>query len=264
MNQEQLKYHLNATYASDTLYYQALSDYEKDLMGFVLKLVNKNVHPVSYLNPEAYVYLKNFTNIDFDNIKFGSNSEQVTLSVPVDIYTVPAKLSIPLKIDITSQLPKQSACYYYSCANNLSEEYQFANPVEFATCANKEVDSMYCRVTIDHSRCPSFKPDFIEYAQYVFDHEESQYRYNVIKYRHKYGNHIFHIYDQNNNLLNELTYDFDTYSKINQEDLSNEIKSIVKEIHNNIFYKEPHTFTEETLEKEPKAQTKSYLATLVS
>lgn len=248
--------YLESTYPKDGLLYASIDQESQDILELAITALKAQVNPKSLLNPIAYQKLQNFTGVDFDAIP-----EQEFISFSFDKTNNTQETS---KVDTQDNI-KSIACKSYSCGSVLSENYEFANNVEFATCSNSDINGIYCISSSRQYACPVYVPDTTEYASYDLVHENAVYNYSVLKHRHKYGNIIFHIYNQNKDLLNELSFSIDNYLTINPEDLANEIKSIVTQIHRNIFYKDEFSLAESSQnDSSNTVSAKSYIATLIS
>ena len=76
---------------------------------------------------------------------------------------------------------------------------------------------------------------------------------------------LLQIFDQENNLINELKFDSLTHLSIDPTELAIELKSIVKQVHHNIYYSQSSELSEIEIQKQDFIKNKkSYLATLVS
>jgi hypothetical protein len=115
------------------------------------------------------------------------------------------------------------------------------------------------------TKCPFYSPDESLYASYQFSHNDVNYDYTVHTYRHIYGDIYYQIFDQENNLINELKFDSLTHLSIDPNELAIELKSIVKQVHHNIYYSQSSDLSEIEIQKEDSLNNKkSYLATLIS
>jgi hypothetical protein len=228
----------------DTLFYAALEETDRKIVDFSLMLASKGTHPKDNLHSQSYARLCEIFNLNFD---FSSTSQEKNM----DTENKPSK--------------KHIACISYSCGTNLAKDYEFANNMEFASCCNSNIPGMYCISTLSQQRCPMYSPDESLYASYQFSHDDINYDYTVHTYRHIYGDIHYQIFDQDKNLINELKFDPLTHLTIDSNELSSELKSIVKEIHHNIFYSQSFDLSELPAEEQnPKDNKKSYLATLIS
>jgi len=236
----------------DTLFYAALDSEHRQIVDVAIQVTQKGHHPKDALFHKAYKTLCKIFNVDFGPQSFA----QVFLTPSSEVLNSGSEKK-PLKNYI--------ACTSYSCSTNLSKDYEYANPVEFASCSNSSVPGMYCISPTSPAQCPAYKADQSLYASYQFSHDDINYDYTVHTYRHIYGDIHYQIFDQDNNLINELRFDSLTHLSIDPNELSNELKSIVKEVHHNIFYSESFPLSELQSEQEiSQDNKKSYLATLIS
>jgi hypothetical protein len=239
----------------DTLFYAALDPGDRIIIDTALQLANNGNDLKQALFPQAYARMIEIINSSVDNLNLinqsDTNMNTENNSLKISSENTPSK--------------KHIACTSYSCGTNLSKDYEFANNMEFASCCNSNIPGMYCISTLSPQRCPMYSPDESLYASYQFSHDDINYDYTVHTYRHIYGDIHYQIFDQDKNLINELKFDPLTHLTIDSNELSSELKSIVKEIHHNIFYSQSFDLSELPAEEQnPKDNKKSYLATLIS
>jgi hypothetical protein len=239
----------------DTLFYAALDPGDRIIIDTALQLANNGNDLKQALFPQAYARMIDIINLSVDNLnlinQLGTNMNTENNSLKISSENTPSK--------------KHIACTSYSCGTNLAKDYEFANNMEFASCCNSNIPGMYCISTFSPQKCPMYSPDESLYASYQFSHDDINYDYTVHTYRHIYGDVHYQIFDQDNNLINELKFDPLTHLTIDSNELSSELKSIVKEIHHNIFYSQSFDLSELPAEEQnAKDNKKSYLATLIS
>ena len=230
----------------DTLFYAVLDSADRTIIDTALQLANDGQNIKEALYPQAYARMIEIINMSVDNLKLLNEAGKNADSEPT-----------PYK--------KHVACTSYSCGTNLSKDYEFANNVEFASCSNSSVFGMYCTRALSPTKCPFYSPDESLYASYQFSHDEINYDYTVHTYRHIYGDIYYQIFDQENNLINELKFDSLTHLSIDPNELAIELKSIVKQVHHNIYYSQSSELSEIEIQKQDFIKNKkSYLATLIS
>ena len=230
----------------DTLFYAVLDSDDRTIIDTALRLANDDQDLKESLYPQAYARMIEIINMSVDNLKLikeaGKNMDSETPT-----------------------FKKHVACTSYSCGANLSKDYQFANNIDFASCSNSSVSGMYCMSALSPTKCPFYSPDESLYASYQFSHGETNYDYSVHTYRHIYGDIHYQIFDQENNLINELKFDSLTHLSIDPTELAIELKSIVKQVHHNIYYSQSSELSEIEIQKQDFIKNKkSYLATLIS
>lgn len=230
----------------DTLFYAALDPADRTIMDTALRLANDDQDLKQSLYPQAYARMIEIINMSVDNLKLINQSDKNMDSE-------------------TPKFKKHITCTSYSCGTNLSKDYEFANNIEFASCSNSSVSGMYCMSALSLTKCPFYSPDESLYASYQFSHNDVNYDYTVHTYRHIYGDIYYQIFDQENNLINELKFDSSTHLSIDSNELAIELKSIVKQVHHNIYYSQSSDLSEIEIQKEDSLNNKkSYLATLIS
>jgi trans-2-enoyl-CoA reductase len=230
----------------DTLFYAVLDSDDRTIIDTALRLANDDQDLKESLYPQAYARMIEIINMSVDNLKLIKEAGK-----NMDLETPTFK--------------KHVACTSYSCGTNLSKDYQFANNIDFASCSNSSVSGMYCMSALSPTKCPFYSPDESLYASYQFSHEGTNYDYSVHTYRHIYGDIHYQIFDQENNLINELKFDSLTHLSIDPTELAIELKSIVKQVHHNIYYSQSSELSEIEIQKQDFIKNKkSYLATLIS
>lgn len=250
--------YLKTAYLSEnSLLSSNLTEAQLYIISFTSEICAKGLHPILILSNDGYEELMQITGLDFNKILLD------TAKSIISEYPTNTSIQEP-KLDSVNP-NKVIACQSYSCGTSLSKDYEFANTVDFATCSNKEINGMYCIAANQQYRCPMYKQDSETFASYELSHGEDLYTYSIDRYRHVHGHILFTIYDQDRNLLNQLTFDPETYSSISKEDFNTELKSIVNEIHKNLFYKDEFSLVDSTLQETSNVDlTKSYIATLIS
>jgi hypothetical protein len=250
--------YLKSAYLSEnSLLSSNLTEAQLHMIELTSEICAKGTHPILILSSTSYEDLMGITGLNFNKILLDT-AKSIISEYPINTSTQEPKVD-------SVNTNKTIACVSYSCGKSLSKDYEFANTVEFATCSNKEINGMYCIAANQQYRCPMYKQDSQTFASYELTYAEDTYTYSVDRYRHVHGHTLFAIYDQNRNLLNQLTFDPETYSTISKEDFNLELKSIVNKIHKNLFYKNEFSLIDSTVEETQNIDLpKSYIATLIS
>lgn len=187
-----------------------------DLIDLLVSIIESNLHPVDVFNSKAITRIREITNIDVTSLSI-QGIEQGNI--------VSAELIEPIQSSCIS-------CKYFSCAENLSVHYKYANPVNISTCSHPDSPyGLYCSAGSVHVTCPSYVADAGEYAKFTVKDQTAV--YTVDFHRTSMGSIKFFIKDLNNNILNELSYYADFYSKIEKDSFDFELKNIIEEIHSN-------------------------------
>ena len=187
-----------------------------DLIDLLVSIIESNLHPADVFNSKAITRIREITNIDITSLSI-QGIEQGNI--------VSAELIEPIQSSCVS-------CKYFSCAENLSVHYKYANPVNISTCSHPDSPyGLYCSAGSVHVTCPSYVADAGEYAKFTVKDQTAV--YTVDFHRTSMGSIKFFIKDLNNNILNELSYYADFYSKIEKDSFDFELKNIIEEIHSN-------------------------------
>lgn len=187
-----------------------------DLIDLLVSIIESNLHPVDVFNSKAITRIREITNIDVTSLSIQGIEKGNIVS---------AELIEPIQSSCVS-------CKYFSCAENLSVHYKYANPVNISTCSHPDSPyGLYCSAGSVHVTCPSYVADAGEYAKFTVKDQTAV--YTVDFHRTSMGSIKFFIKDLNNNILNELSYYADFYSKIEKDSFDFELKNIIEEIHSN-------------------------------
>ena len=187
-----------------------------DLIDLLVSIIESNLHPVDVFNSKAITRIREITNIDVTSLSIQGIEKGNIVS---------AELIEPIQSSCIS-------CKYFSCAENLSVHYKYANPVNISTCSHPDSPyGLYCSAGSVHVTCPSYVADAGEYAKFTVKDQTAV--YTVDFHRTSMGSIKFFIKDLNNNILNELSYYADFYSKIEKDSFDFELKNIIEEIHSN-------------------------------
>jgi hypothetical protein len=187
-----------------------------DLIDLLVSIIESDLHPVDVFNSKAITRIREITNVDITSLSIQGIEKGNIVS---------AQLVEPIQSSCVS-------CKYFSCAENLSVHYKYANPVNISTCSHPDSPyGIYCSAGSVHVTCPSYVADAGEYAKFTVKDQTAV--YTVDFHRTSMGSIKFFIKDLNNNILNELSYYADFYSKIEKDSFDFELKNIIEEIHSN-------------------------------
>lgn len=238
----------------------------------IVETVAQNIHPISILSKEAVEKVYAFSHIRLDLINL------TDIPFPKDSKTEAKKIS-KKKIKVTSSSshfdsimteileaatrpsnPSPSfSCKYYSCSQNLSDHYKYANPVDLPTCSHSNPPyGLHCPAGVNHERCGSYVPDTSLYAQFSIEEQT----YSVQKVRTPQGIVSLTISDDQDNILNELTFFANEFLDISTEDMNAELRQIINSLHYNLTSK---NINPSQLEQEFSSSnsSNSYISTLI-
>jgi hypothetical protein len=159
---------------------------------------------------------------------------------------------------------KQIFCSSFSNHKDLSEAYEYANPVSQYTCSHDEIIGHLCVVPNRQDRCPFYSPDFYHFATYSLV-EDSQVYFNIYRHRATTGLTVYTIYDNDNNLIHNLSYDASTVYDHAKKDFNSELESIVLQNYSFINKNAKFNYIYHNQKSEViQDNSNSYIATLVS
>jgi hypothetical protein len=237
-------------YGPTTHYYKDASKEDKDLLDAVYAVLKSRIHPCSFFTLDAINRVNKICNVNFN-----------------DIECEDAKLpSTNVKEQITSlnpeDAPSTAVCKHYSCDNNLSLNYEYANTVNFATCDSNENNAMYCTFAYAQSICPLYKADYGLFATHTID-ENSVYK----SYKERtVSDYVISVYDSSNNLLTKLNYPTSVINDLASGALEEEITEIIKTIHKSTFNQDNCSFVSDfpSVSELSEDPSKSYISSLIS
>lgn len=230
---------------NSSYYVDLYPEEERALIELVFSAFDANIDPRKILNSGGKEKVMSILNIDLDDLSPFSNDTPELSSNTIDV--------------------KQVICSHFSNNKDLSDSYQYANPVPRYSCSCSEVKAGLCLIPTKQSRCPFYVADIQLHATYTYS-KDSTVVFNVYRHRSTTGFTFFTIYDKDNNLVHNLSYDSNTVFDHTKEDFNSELESIVKQTYS---YIDPTcTFTylyhNQKSENPVIAPSNSYIATLVS
>lgn len=216
-----------------------------DFIDLIISTLNSDLHPADVFNEHGIQRIRDITKIDVTTLNIsGIERKGSTASIKFDIDSVESSCT---------------SCVYFSCAENLSVHYKYANPVNIPTCSHPESPyGIYCNSGAVHVNCSHYLADSYHYADFTVKDETAT--YSVDYERTTMGSIKFTIKDSNQNLLNELSYFADFYSKIEKEAFDFELKNIIEQIHSNTTAKDETVISSFVQQKSQESKSKvSYL-----
>jgi hypothetical protein len=214
---------------------------EYTLLDAVISLIEANIHPCSSIADNHISYFKEITGIDLHLLCIEG----------IENNTSPSFTEVTPTHD--------TACKNFSCAENISDNYRYANIVPVPTCSHpKNESTIYCGFISKMNVCPLYEPDTKKYTEIkVLDSV-----YTVNFSRTKNGNILFDIFDQENNLVNQLSFYADVYNSLDKEDIILDLQKTVETVHQNISTVPSQSVSIPVeLQQKPKG---SYILSLVS
>jgi hypothetical protein len=151
------------------------------------------------------------------------------------------------------------ACKHYSIADNLSQNYLYANPVPEQTCSEVTLP-FNCGFPPAHfSICVGYIPD----VEYLTTISLDQKDYIINKTRTVSGNINLDIVDSDSNFISKLSYPISVYNS-SDIDMVSELKIIIKEIHDSSFLSNSNPVEINPIPAIPVKVKNSYLTSLIS
>ncbi len=233
---------------SSPSYKAVYTEEQRALIELLFSAFDAGVDPKGIINKKGEKTILELLGLDLSNIpSFASEKVAVELENP------------PIKIDTSEVI-----CRSFSNHKDLSDDYNYANPVHQYTCSHKDVAGNLCVLPARQSRCPYYSPDFNLHATYTLVQNSDVY-FNVYKHRSVSGFSVYTVYDNKNNLIHNLSYDANTVYDNSKEDFNTELESIVLQTYS--YVEKDPKFNYVYHNQKPEVlndSSKSYIATLVS
>lgn len=193
--------------------------------------------------------------------------ETITGILESDIAGIDQLLKILIKnavikgpiVEQQNNIDNTTACKHYSIADNLSQDYLYANPVPEQTCSEVTLP-FNCGFPPAHfSICVGYVPDVENLTTISLDEKE----YLITKTRTISGNINLDIIDSNLNVISKLSYPISLYNSPDI-DIVSELKNIIKEIHDSSYLSNSNPIQTDLVSAIPVKVKKSYLTSLIS
>jgi len=232
--------------------YVAYTEKDQQTVELLYAALNSGIKPNGILSADAQVRVKEILNLDCSDI-------ESFYSKYIDSTVVFSSTEFNLN-------HKEIICSNFSNNKDLSESYIYANPVPQYTCSHQAVERHVCMIPNRQERCPFYTPDFQHYATYTLAQDTTVF-FKVYRHRSTTGFTVYTIYDNNNSLIHNLSYDANTVFDHAKKDFNPELESIVLQAYSYINPQAKFNcvyHTENADNTKLVDQTKSYIATLVS
>lgn len=242
-------------YGLGTNFANSLDADDRDLIELCCTFLSSGFHPSSAFSSETIDKIYKLTNVNFNN--FITPDAVMPTSSQVDSFAENSPF------DPEVNVPSNVACVFFSQGNNMSEHYEYANPVDMSVCSNSNVEGIHCFSSKYQNRCPLYKPDYSLMFTHFINESEKEFIYKVYKYRTTSGKMVFSIYNQNNILVNQLGYEVEVMAELPAGAIETEIISIINEVHATAYIDTNLEF-ETTYTSSNSTSFNSYISTLIS
>ena len=193
--------------------------------------------------------------------------ETITGILESDIAGIDQLLKILIKtavikgpiVEQQNDIDNTTACKHYSIADNLSQDYLYANPVPEQTCSEITLPFNCGFPPVHFSICVGYVPDVENLTTISLDKKE----YLITKTRTISGNINLDIIDSNLNVISKLSYPISLYNSPDI-DIVSELKNIIKEIHDSSYLSNSNPIQTDPVSAISVKVKKSYLTSLIS
>ena len=244
--------HLQSFIADDTPF--TLSSDQTTIINYVIDCLNKKIHPSTLLTDQAKLSFRKLTNLDIDLLKIAD------IPLPDNNQTIESLFSKLIKVAVVAQT-NTSCCSYFSCAQNLSSNYNYANVVDVPTCSHP--DSPYginCAYFANgQPSCPQYKSDSYNQTYTIDD-----LTYHVSYSRTIQGSKNVVIKDSSDNTVQELSYPMTEFFEVGYDKLYQEVSSVIKEYHRLLTTSSTGSVDLSIESSELESSKSSYISTLIS
>ena len=232
--------------------YQAIyNEEERILIELLFTALDANIDPRGVLTSAASKKVYDLLGIDLNDLSAFDSSNVNTSNSD----------NSPKDIQLNT---KQIFCSSFSNNKDLSDAYEYANPVSQYTCSHHDIVGHLCVVPNRQDRCPFYTADFRHFATYTLV-QNSQVYFNIYRHRATTGLTVYTIYDNDNNLIHNLSYDASTVYDHTKKDFNSELESIVLQNYSFIDKDAEFNYVYHNQKSEViQDNSNSYIATLVS
>lgn len=233
----------------------AVDRYHIELM---IDYVENGVHPIKSTSKEVIQRIREYTGVDVSTL----NIEGIDTPSQDEMFSEENLENDQNKNSIPHNPSDSTCCKYYSLNENLSSEYNFANPVDIATCSHpKSYFGINCIAGIKHHQCPHYVEDTGHYADVI--NENNEVIFKTTYQRTVMGNVHIYITNKDNYLIHTLSYQANDHQSIPRDEFNSDLLAILSDINNmslNSVSKLSISFSEE--QKASKSSF-SYISTLI-
>lgn len=249
---ERLRDHVVQNYGPGTPKYIKCDSEGQSLADFAIYFLNKNVNPKDVMGPEAIQSFNKLFKFDFNNYTCNDSVDPKTLLES-------SQQSSP------DTPPSNAICKFYSFGKNLSDNYQFANPADINSCSSDDVPGIHCTVFFEQRICKFFQPDHSLLMTHQFEKDDKVYNYTSYKTRTNMATVVVATYDNDNNLISELSYPISEIPLNFNDSIRSEVSRIVADIHSQSFVESiPLSSLLNNSNQKLVDPSKSYLLSLIS
>ena len=254
--------HFNRSFGPDSTNFLYLTSEVQTIVDACLNCLLQGVHPIFVLHHSALQTLINETSFNF----FDFDCPDAKTSFSLD-SSQEDKESLKSKIELV--LSEQSffvSCKFFSYSENTCKDYAYANVVKSPTCSSSSVESHSCSHVLAQAVCPFYQADQELFTKHFFTNEDKEYFYTSYITRYKDGTRLIHIFNQEEDLLTQLSYSLEDFNKIDISSLKNEISDIVTEIYQNSFLKQntQTSFQDSFEHSQNPEESQSYILSLIN
>lgn len=232
---------------------------DEALIHLTVDCYRKGLNPASILSIEGLARFQELTSLNLFKLKVEGIPDPQPKEEP-KITSFDQILANILKPNPSYNSDEVTSCVNFSMALNTSSNYAYANNVDDPTCSHPNPpNGTYCQYGLLQSRCPLFTPDVKEETFLVDNHT-----YKIIYQRTIQATMVIYIYDDVN-LVNKLSYFVDQYNALTSDQVKDEISSIIREHHSNMFISSLESQSYNFINsKEEQLPVNSYISSLVS
>ena len=228
---------------------------QQSLLTLAIECLDKKIHPARILNDKANSVIREMTGLDIQSLKISD------IVLDIDAVTPLETLLKEATRKVVSSSNNKPCCAYFSCAQNLSSSYSYANAVDTPTCSHPSSPfGISCvHLTNDQSTCPFYKPD-----SYFNNYSVEDTSYKALYTRNFQGVKKVSITDVSDNLIHELSYPMTEFFESGFQSLYDEVSALIKEYHSSLTTLSSDSLLVSNESKDIEFSKSSYISTLIS
>lgn len=246
------------SYGPDTSFYNSPNT-PPEIINIVDACINSlqnNIHPTYVINDSALATLKSYCGFNFQIYPCSDSSSS---------FIKDDELFLSDNISLSEQIPSDACCKFFSFQDNTSDDYPYANNVDTYICSNDKIDNHICQSSPHQRLCPFYAPDHKVFTTHTLVKNDVEYAYVSYITRTLSATVDISIFDNQQNLLNKLSYSTADVAQLGLNKIKDEIISLISILHEAAFVEDDllFDFTDHTTLTKEFDPSNSYISSLI-